>query len=357
MTRAHDDLLSRTADTIEQEAAEWLVKVEQDGAPETSRALAAWLAAHPRHRAAFLRISTAWRRADVLKRLADPNEEPDPDLLAPERPPTAESITEPVVQAALAALRPPRSSVSGPSQVRRFAFAAALLVAVVGAFALFSDRLTSAETYSTDVGEFRRVTLPDGSVVALNTDTQLRVSFSSSRRKVELIRGEAKFEVVHDEKQPFVVAAGETAVYDVGTAFVVRLRDPRSVDVLVEEGRVVINPPSENFVSADEMALVRGNTIQRRSVDDIRRRTAWTEHMLIFSGETLSEAAAEFNRYNRRHIVITDAAMSRQTIGGAFNPNSPERFATAVEKMFGARAQVAEGTSGISEIRLSRGSR
>jgi transmembrane sensor len=354
MTRAHDPL-SRTADTIEQEAAEWLVKVEQDGAPETSRALAAWLAAHPRHRAAFLRISTAWRRADVLKRLADPNEEPDPDLLAPERPPATESITEPVVQAALAALRPPRSSVSTPSHGLRFAMAAALLVAIVGAFALFSDRLGSMETYATAVGEFRRVTLPDGSVVALNTDTQLRVSFSSSRRKVELIRGEAKFEVVHDETKPFVVAAGETAVFDVGTAFVVRLRDPKSVDVLVEEGRVVINPPSENFVSADEMALVRGNTIQRRAVDDIRRRTAWTEHMLIFSGETLSEAVAEFNRYNRRHIVITDAAMSRQTIGGAFNPNSPERFATAVEKMFGARVQVTEGTSGSSEIRLSRG--
>lgn len=355
MTRAHDQL-SRTADIIEQEAAEWLVKVEQDGAPETSRALAAWLAAHPRHRAAFLRISTAWRRADVLKRLADPNEEPDIDLLAPERPPATESITEPVVQAALAALRPPRSSVSTPSHALRFAMAAALLVAIVGAFAFFSDQFTSAENYATAVGEFRRVTLPDGSVVALNTDTQLRVAFSSSRRKVELIRGEAKFEVVHDEAKPFVVAAGETAVYDVGTAFVVRLRDPKSVDVLVEEGRVVINPPSENFVSADEMALVRGKNIQRRPVDDIRRRTAWTEHMLIFSGETLSEAAEEFNRYNRRHIVITDAAMSRQTIGGAFNPNSPERFATAVEKMFGARAQVTEGDSGSSEIRLSRGS-
>jgi ferric-dicitrate binding protein FerR (iron transport regulator) len=82
MTRAHE-ILSGTADRIEQEAAEWLVKVDRDGMPETSRALSAWLSMNPRHRAAFLRLSRAWRRADILRRLADPDEEPDPDLLAP----------------------------------------------------------------------------------------------------------------------------------------------------------------------------------------------------------------------------------------------------------------------------------
>jgi transmembrane sensor len=352
MTRAHDQL-ARTADIIEQEAAEWLVKVEQDGTPDTSRALAAWLSAHPRHRAAFLRISTAWRRADVLKRLADPNEEPDPDLLAPERPPAGESLTEPVLVAHLPA-RPPRPSVSHSPRTFRFAIAATLVLALVGSVAFFTDSFSTGKVYSTAIGEFRRVTLPDGSSIALNTNTRVRVDYSGSRRQVDLVQGEALFEVMHDATKPFVVTAGKTEVYDVGTAFVIRLRNEESVDVLVSEGRVVINPPSQVFVSADEMALVRGKDIKRLAVDDITRRMAWTEGMLIFSGETLSEAVDQINRYNRRQIVITDAALRRQTIGGAFKVNSPERFANAVEKMFGVRAHVDQGTSG-SEIRLSSG--
>ena len=68
----------------EQAAAEWVVRVDRDRTVRTSRALAAWLSDSPRHRAAFLRISLAWRRADALRRVAVPDEEPDPDLLAPD---------------------------------------------------------------------------------------------------------------------------------------------------------------------------------------------------------------------------------------------------------------------------------
>src|SRR5690242_18749 len=108
MTRAHEQTsrtsTTKTADDIEQEATEWLMRVDRDGGPEVSRALAAWLGANPRHRAAFLRISTAWRRADALRRLADPNDATDIDLLAPERPPAMESITEPAGAEALASV-------------------------------------------------------------------------------------------------------------------------------------------------------------------------------------------------------------------------------------------------------------
>lgn len=71
----------RYAEIIERMAAVWLVKSERRSDPESSRALATWLDENPRHRAAYLRVSAAWKRADVLKRLADPTRAPDPDLL------------------------------------------------------------------------------------------------------------------------------------------------------------------------------------------------------------------------------------------------------------------------------------
>jgi ferric-dicitrate binding protein FerR (iron transport regulator) len=71
-----------TAGHVEQTAAEWIVRIERDGSPENCRALDVWLAERPRHRAAFLRLSAAWRRADCLRKLAPPGKPPDPDLLA-----------------------------------------------------------------------------------------------------------------------------------------------------------------------------------------------------------------------------------------------------------------------------------
>lgn len=346
MTRAHD----RTADVIEQEAAEWLVKADQDTSPDTSRALAAWLSANPRHRAAFLRISTAWRRADALKRLADPNDEPDPDLLAPERPPAAESLTEPN-SVGQHAMRAPRTGATS-SRGFRFAIAAALAVLVIGATAWLTQSYNASQLYSTAIGEFHRLTLADGSSISLNTNTRVRVTYSTSRRKVELLQGEAQFEVAHDTSRPFLVEAGNTVVRAVGTAFVVRLRDQKNVDVLVSEGRVAVNPPSQMLVSAGEMALVRDGSVTRRSVDDVTRRLSWTEGMLIFRGETLAEAVAEFNRYNPRQIVIADRAIASRKIGGAFKSTNPDLFATALEKTFGVEAHVQEGTFG-SDIRLS----
>ena len=356
MTRAHDEP-TRSANDIEQEAAEWLVKVDQERTPESARALAAWLGAHPRHRAAFLRISTAWRRADVMRRLADPTEPVDIDLLAPERPPANESLTEPSrvepLPVAPSTLRPPRLSASEhqPRMFRR-AIAAALALIVFGAAGILTYSAGTTQSYATEIGEFHRVTLEDGSSISLNTNTRVRVAYSRKQRLVELVQGEAQFEVAHDEHRPFFVSAGSTVVRDVGTVFSVRRRDSESVDVLVSEGRVAINPPSNNTVSAGQMALVRDKVVTTRTIDDITRRMAWTEGMLIFSGETLAEAVADFNRYNHRQLVIADPAIAGRTIGGAFKATSPDHFATALEKTFGVEARVYEGTLG-SEIRLS----
>lgn len=80
MTSALDHS-SSTADGIEQEAAVWVIRMDEPNTTETASALDAWLREHPRHRAAFLRLSTGWRRADCLRTLARHGDEPDPDLL------------------------------------------------------------------------------------------------------------------------------------------------------------------------------------------------------------------------------------------------------------------------------------
>jgi transmembrane sensor len=192
--------------------------------------------------------------------------------------------------------------------------------------------------------------------VSLNTNTRVRVALTEKQRRVEILQGEAQFEVAHDTQRPFLVTAGNTVVRAVGTAFVVRKRNEESVDVLVSEGRVVINPPSVTLVSAGQMAQVRKRVVTTRAIDDITRRLAWIGGMLIFRDETLSEAVGEFNRYNHRQLVIADPAIASRRIGGAFKANNPDNFATAVQRMFAIEARVDESAFG-SEIKLSRGHR
>jgi transmembrane sensor len=196
--------------------------------------------------------------------------------------------------------------------------------------------------------------LPDGSAVSLNTATKVRVAYSAEERRVELLQGEAQFEVASEAQRPFIVSAGDSHVRVLGTQFVVRLRSASDFDVLVSEGRVSIDAPAQTLVSAGQMALVRDGRITTRLVDDMSRRVAWTTGVLIFNGETLADAVAEFNRYNRRQLVITDRDVASKTIGGAFKATSPDRFATALKNMFHIEVRVDEDTTN-GEIRLSSG--
>src|SRR5690606_6406064 len=69
-----------------------------------------------------------------------------------------------------------------------------------------------AQEFSTAIGEQRTCKLDDGSFVYLNTDSRIRVSFSTGQRHIELVEGEALFVVEHDPVRPFIVTSGDTHI-------------------------------------------------------------------------------------------------------------------------------------------------
>ena len=95
--------------------------------------------------------------------------------------------------------------------------------------------------YTTAVGERSTVNFVDGTVADLNTDTELRLQFTEEHRSVELIRGQALFNVARDESRPFVVLAGDQRIVAVGTVFDVRINGSE-VAVTLVEGRVDVAP-------------------------------------------------------------------------------------------------------------------
>jgi transmembrane sensor len=297
---------------IDARASRWLAARDAgDATPAESAQFDRWLEADIRHRVAYLRLEAAWKRADRLRDARPLDREVDPDLL-------------------------------GPPASRRpwlVALAASAAFALLGGVWIYHQRL-SWQHYETRVGGFSRIVLEDGSVIDLNTNSEVRVRLGD-RREVKLLRGEGRFQVAHDKNRPFTVAAADAAVRAVGTAFTVRLREDQ-VDVLVSEGKVAVAsaqvqdaPP----VSAGEAAVVRPDHVSVSRVEPqlLARRLAWTTGHLEFRGETLGEAVEEFNRYNRRQIHVSAASLAALRVGGSFGATDPESFASALASAFKLR--------------------
>ncbi len=303
-----------SAADIEAQAVRWVVRADQGELTSADRdELNAWLACDPRRQGAYARAEAAWVMLDRARALGGAPAEP---------------------------ARPERGRLGRRRLLAGLGAAAAACAAIV-----IAPRLLSAR-YGTAVGEIRRVPLSDGSMAAINTDTVLDVSMRPRLRQVKLDKGEAWFQVAKDPQRPFVVESGPVRVRAVGTAFSVRRREG-GCEVLVTEG--VVEAWSQDVggaprrVGAGERIFVSdevGPAKPAAAPIDITRSLAWREGQIVLDGEAFATAAAEFNRYNARKIVIADDAMADEKLVGWFRTNEPESFARAAASSFGGKVTV-----------------
>jgi len=317
---------------IEARAADWLATLDRPDTPARAHAaFEAWCRADPRHLAAYLQLLEVWNRLDALKEL-------EPELA--DGPAGIARVPE---SHAVLGQRPLRTRL-----VFTMAFAAALLAIAVGlAWWQWSRPFglsIGGQHYVTTLGGFQQIRLADGSVVQLNTNSELRVRLRSARREITLLRGEATFEVAPDRSRPFIVVAGNTAVRAVGTVFNVEEADA-GVEVLVTKGVVAVGLPLEvvahrgtpAMVDAGQMAIAGQSQVKVQSVDqeEIARRLAWHQGMLEFDGQSLADVASEFNRYNERKLVIADPVVGQVRIGGYFRATDIGAFVRVLQERFG----------------------
>jgi transmembrane sensor len=308
-----------TADEIEAAAAEWVWRLEQHGRNETVNVqLEQWLAEDPRRRGAFLKAEA------VFAAVARGHE--------PER-------------------------ASAPASRKQALNRRAVLLASGAGIAAAAGALVVGlprERYGTKTGEIRRIPLKDGSIAAINTESNVEVAMSAQQRVVKIGRGEAWFQVAKNPERPFIVEAGRIRVQAIGTAFSVRRRRS-GADVLVTEGVVSVwSEGAEGHkiaVSAGSAAYVADNSAINKTEappSEIDRKLAWRTGKIDLAGETLEEAAADFNRYNERKIVVSDAGLAKERLYGVFRTNDPLGFAMAVHQSLGAGVE----SEGASEIRI-----
>lgn len=322
---------------VERSAADWLARCDRGCADPA--ALEAWLESDTAHRVAFLRLRAAWDEAGRLQALGAGlrGDGPPPRGHWSEPP---ETRREQMLQALAARKRL-------PVRHRRGLRAAAAVVVCVMAGGLGWRAWTHVDTaaYHAALGETVFQPLADGSQATLASGSAIEVALSHRQRRVELLRGEAIFAVAKDPDRPFVVDAGRHDVVAVGTRFSVR-RDVDALRVVVTEGVVRLEAaqggsgPSA-LLPAGSVALVGDDGVMVRSMSpvDADHLLEWRDGLLSFRDTPLAEAAAEFNRYNMRKLVVGDAGAGALRIGGSFRWDNLDGFVRLLEAGFPVRVE------------------
>lgn len=303
---------------VRQAAAQWVVRLDDPAcAPSDRAAFEAWRGQGPEYEAAFEREAAAWDRLARVRAMAPRAGAPDPDLLAPP------------------------SSKSAPWGAVTWARAAA----VVGAAGLVAAGVVSATAstaYATAIGERRVIVLSDDSRIELNTDSKVLVRYRNGSREVRLVKGEAVFTAARDSR-PFVIRAAETRLEasDV-VQLAVRVKGD-AASVTVKSGSVAVDLKASAAESRQPAGVAAvygpvGGRLQRVSTAEIDRSLAWRQGAIALNGQTLEQAVAEFNRYNRQRIEVDDPAVAGLRLAGYFQSTEPDGFVTAVTSAFPVRA-------------------
>jgi transmembrane sensor len=306
---------------IEAFAATWLMRREEpDWSAADENELQAWLDQSYAHKAAYWRLESGWRAADRIAAVGSA-----PVAAVSRRRPAARKWRWYAVAASIAGM----------------------LIAVPAALQVFSRAEFSAPStmnYETPLGGHEQVALADGSTIELNTATLVRAAVTGNEREVWLEKGEVFFSIRH-LAVPFVVHAGPRVVTVLGTKFSV-WRDGDKVRVAVTEGRVLVSD-SNRQEPAPTATIARGDMLQAEaestlvmqdSEAKVERSLSWREGMLQFDQTPLVQAAQEFNRYNRRKLVVTGQAATIP-IGGSFKTGNAEAFARLLHDAYGLQVE------------------
>lgn len=235
------------------------------------------------------------------------------------------------------------------------ALAATLVVALSGWWWI-SDRndgvATELEHFATAHGKQLTKVLADGTVMHLNTDTSIAVSYGPGERRVIVERGQTLFEVVHDGRRPFRVSTVSAEVVDIGTRFDVYVQD-RATRVTVVEGRVAVSAaemqglgkhPSGGepivALAGQEVRVAYGENPSAPVQVNVDRVTSWLQGQIAFQAEPLSAVAAELNRYIAKPFEIETPALQQMPISGVFAIGETESFLAFLRSLDGVTVEV-----------------
>lgn len=207
----------------------------------------------------------------------------------------------------------------------------AMLIAMSGwLYNIVSDSEPAFIVASNNTGIVQKVTLPDGTVINLNTCSRLTYpeSFSGKSREV-FLDGEAYFDVAHDKRHPFIVRAGELKIRVLGTKFNVNASTlvPQITATLIE-GSIEAVTGKKNILMKPNQQLKYDTSSGRVSLTELTnasREIRWTQNVWVLSDTPLLDICQRLEQqFNIKIIIMNDELIGKSFTGEFYTNESLE---------------------------------
>jgi transmembrane sensor len=323
---------------LREQVGVWIARIDRGLTSSEQAELRRWLNESVRHREALFEMAELWDRMDVLREISE---------LFPLQIKAPTWMRLPLRAIASLVLMVSVATLGFWMYMKRSATDVLFAGGPRGQQTMQAD-------YATSVGEQKVVTLPDQSIVTLNTATLLLVRYSNSERKMELVRGEAHFQVAKHEARIFSVQVGSNEFRAVGTAFDIRVKSERGIELTVTEGRVQVRAPfvsdsthavrpgvsqpapTEIMVDAGKEVAINNaiQTVERLQPAQMEAALAWKQGMIVFDAVPLEKAIREVGRYTDAQFVIADERVKHLPVSGYFRVGDIEGLISALHSNF-----------------------
>lgn len=174
---------------------------------------------------------------------------------------------------------------------------------------------------SVEKGQKANVVLPDGSKVAVNSDSRLTYgSRFNEKERVIMLEGEAYFEIAPDEKRPFIIETNELKVRALGTSFNVKsYEEENNASAVLMTGRVEVASGRDCLIlNPNERILFDKHTgsMTKSIVEDADAFVNWRYNKLTFNGETFESIVYTLERYYNIRIIFETESLKKYRFTG-----------------------------------------
>lgn len=297
------------------QATAWFVRNRQGPLSAQEKAdLLMWLQGSPEHVRAYLRVLQL--HGDVGAAMARPVRA------------LASATQVPAARGKVVSLFGEAPAPSVPDPAHRYRRRVVGMAAAAGLVAIGIATLPvlwpQTQVYSAAHGQVRELRLADNTQLRLNADTEVRVRMGWLARRVELLRGEASFDIAPG-RRPFRVQVDGLEIRDIGTVFDVsrRLQDTRVgvVSGAVEVWSGVQGQRLAQLTAGEVVKVSHGSHAVHALDVSAEQLLDWQRGKISFTDERLDEVAAAFNRHNRIQVVVEDETAAAARLSGSLDAN------------------------------------
>lgn len=218
-----------------------------------------------------------------------------------------------------------------------------IIVLFIGLFQSYNYFVPSFEhTLISQVKPINNYKLPDGSDISIDAKSKLNIQIYKNQRHVNLLEGQALFDIAKDKNRPFIIDTKQTQIEVLGTKFEINT-NKNQIDIKVIEGKVkvsYINPLSNNtkvlslLTKGEQLSLNKYGKVLNFSKTSIENIALWQKNKINFDNHSIKNAVEEFSKYIEKEIIINNKDIALLPITGTFYLDKSQKFFEAITLIY-----------------------